>query len=145
MIKETRNLLIVASIGVLAGLTLLIFNDQEKVSTLIEQEQKIESRGLPNQAPIELMFGGMSIVSSEELKNFLEKGKIIEHEDRTWIEKIKITPDDKMLRYCSGFWAKPAEFCTDLTALEVICPQCPELLESLDAKADWLNKMQYEN
>lgn len=68
--KGTRNLLIVTSIGVLAGLTLLIFNNQERVSTLIEQEQKIESRGLPNVAPIELL-GEMSMVSGEDLREYL--------------------------------------------------------------------------
>lgn len=68
--KGTRNLLIVTSIGVLAGLTLLILINQERVSTLIEQEQKIESRGLPSVAPIELL-GEMSMVSGEDLREYL--------------------------------------------------------------------------
>lgn len=48
VIKGTNRLLIATSVSVLAGLALLVFNDQGTMPTVIEQEQRMEFRRMPD-------------------------------------------------------------------------------------------------
>lgn len=67
--------------------------------------------GLPCGAQIELLGGALSLVSTAELMAYLKN--------------------------------LPANAATygGMMAIKTLCPQCQDLLEYLDAKADWLNKM----
>lgn len=112
--KGTKELLIVTSIAILAGFTLLVFDDQGKMPTVIEQGQGIESRGLPNQAPIELMgYGNMYLVSGAELRNYLKSLP------RTVAAKVA------------------------MLAIKSMCPECKSELEWLDAAAKRYNEMSF--
>ena len=67
--------------------------------------------GLPCGAQIELLGGAISMVSGEEL-----------------------------MRYLKSLPSSAATYAA-MMAIKTMCPQCHQLLEYLDAKADWLNKM----
>ena len=70
--------------------------------------------GLPCAAQVELLGGAVSLVSSTELVSYL-----------------KSLPQN-----AATYGA--------MMAIKTLCPQCQDLLEYLDAKADWLNKMSFD-
>jgi len=66
--KGTNRLLIATSISVLAGLALLVFNDQGTMPTVIEQEQRMESRRVPDHQLELTGYGEMRMISGEDLR-----------------------------------------------------------------------------
>ena len=70
--------------------------------------------GLPCSAQLELLGGALSLISGEELVRYL-----------------KTLPQSAMTYGA-------------MMAIKSLCPQCQDLLEYLDAKADWLNKMSFD-
>lgn len=70
--------------------------------------------GLPCGAQFEFLGGGLSIASGKEIVNY-----------------IKGLP-------------KAAALYGAMMAIKTLCPHCQDLIEYLDAKADWLNKMSFD-
>lgn len=70
--------------------------------------------GLPCAAQVELLGGALSMVSGAELMNYL-----------------------KSLPQTAATYGA-------MMAIKSLCPQCQDLLEWLDGKADWLNKMSFD-
>lgn len=70
--------------------------------------------GLPCGAQVELLGGAISMVSGQELMRYLKS-----------LPQTAVTYGGMM-------------------AIKTLCPQCQDLLEYLDAKADWLNKMSFD-
>ena len=70
--------------------------------------------GLPCAAQLELLGGALSLISGEELVRYL-----------------KTLPQSAMTYGA-------------MMAIKSLCPQCQDLLEYLDAKADWLNQISFD-
>ena len=70
--------------------------------------------GLPCASQVELLGGAISMVSGEELVRYL-----------------------KTLPQTAATYGA-------MMAIKSLCPQCQDLLEYLDSKADWLNKMSFD-
>jgi hypothetical protein len=70
--------------------------------------------GLPCAAQVEALGGAVSLVSGKEL-----------------------------MRYLKTLPASAATYAA-MMAIKTLCPQCQDLLEYLDAKADWLNKFNFD-
>ena len=84
---------------------------EPKLSLIQARAPTCKLGGLPCGAQIELLGGALSLVSTAELMAYLKN--------------------------------LPANAATygGMMAIKTLCPQCQDLLEYLDAKADWLNKM----
>ena len=94
--KGTKELLIVTSIAILAGLTLLVFNDQGKMPTMIEQEQRMESRRMPDHQLELTGYGNLSMVSGRDLREYL--ASLGAHE-KPQTEKLREWLDAQAKRY----------------------------------------------
>lgn len=83
---------------------------EPKLSLIQARAPSCKLGGLPCGAQIELLGGAISLVSGAELMNYLKT-----------LPQTAVTYGAMM-------------------AIKTMCPQCHQLLEYLDGKADWLNK-----
>lgn len=98
--------------GHLTGGSVVIKTPAEPGLQLVHaQAPRCEMGGLPCGAQFEILGGGVSLVSSTELMNHL-KGLV----------QNAVTYGGMM-------------------AIKTLCPQCQDLMEWLDSKADWINQM----
>lgn len=98
--------------GHLTGGSVIIKTPAEPGLQLIHaQAPSCKMGGLPCGAQFEILGGGISLVSSTELMNHL-RGLV----------QNAVTYGGMM-------------------AIKTLCPQCQDLMEWLDAKADWINQL----